>query len=615
MSDSEEVKSKLDIVEVIREYVPVKAVGVNFQAVCPFHNEKTPSFVISPDKQIWHCFGCGRGGDVFTFVMEKEALSFMEALRLLAPKANVTLKHENPEKFSKRNRVLDIMELAGKYYAHLLKTAPGYKAKEYLLERGLKEETIADWNLGYSPDSWSSLYDFLRQRPIVGSKYSDEEILAAGLIIKKEASTSGGRNYYDRFRDRIMFPIWDVNNNIVAFTARVNPEKEKTEKMGKYINSPQTEIYDKSRILFALNYAKNAIRKEDLAIVVEGQMDAIACHNHGFVNVVASSGTALTTEQITLIKRFTNNLALAFDMDDAGQMAADRGIKEALAQNMNLKVITLPYGKDPDDCLKNNPDDFKKAVEEAKPMLEYYFGKISADLDLEKLDNKIIVRDKMFAMIDLVFNDSEQGYWLKKTSEELDFSEPDIREEFKKYQKAKKPDFARAGMKNNLPGAPIIRPLLREELLSELFLALIIKFPEFIAYSLESLDPSQTYPEENSRFYKTLIIYYNKSTLFDYDNFNKYLEENEPGLEKLLNKLILLGEKDFYAHNQEEAKSEITKIVMELKKYSYQKKIKKLEKAMVAAEREGNQEIGGGEKMEQLMSELKSATDELKKLI
>jgi DNA primase len=614
MSDSEEVKSKLDIVEIIREYIPVKAVGANFQAACPFHNEKTPSFVISPDKQIWHCFGCSRGGDVFTFVMEKEGLSFIETLRLLAPKAGVILKHENTEQHSKRSRLLDIMEIAGKYYSHLLKSNTGQKAKEYLIARGLKEETIEDWRLGYSPDSWSSLYEFLKQRPKTGNKYSDEEILAAGLAIKKD-TTGSGRGYYDRFRDRIMFPIWDVNNNVVAFTARVNPEKEKTEKMGKYINSPQTEIYDKSRILFALNKAKQAIRKEDFAIVVEGQMDAIACHNHGFINTVASSGTALTTEQITLIKRFTNNLTLAFDMDSAGQMAADRGIKEALAQNMNLKVLTLPYGKDPDDCLKNNPADFKKAVEDASPMLEYYFEKISAGLDLNELNNKIIIRDKMFEMINLVPNNSEQGYWLKRISEELDFSETDIREEFKKYQVKRKPDFANVYNKDVKPNMPISRPLVREELLSELFLSLIIRFPEFISYSLENLDPEQVCQVENSRFYKILIIYYNKATSFDYDDFHKYLTENEAGLENLLDKLTLLGEKDFYAYTQDGAKLEIIKIILELKKYSYHKKIKQIEKAIIATEREKNQEVGGGANMERLMEELKSATDELKKLI
>ncbi|MFA6417278.1 MAG: DNA primase [Patescibacteria group bacterium] len=614
MSDSEEVKAKLDIVEVIREYVPVKAVGANFQAVCPFHNEKTPSFVISPDKQIWHCFGCGRGGDVLSFVMEKENMSFIEALRMLAAKAGVVLKHENPEKTSKRSRLLDIMEIAGKYYAHVLKSPVGVKARDYLLARGLKSETIEDWRLGYSPDSWSSLYDFLRARPLIGKKYTDEEIMAAGLIIRKEQAGSG-RNYYDRFRDRIMFPIWDVNNNIVAFTARVNPEKEKTEKMGKYINSPQTEVYDKSRVLFALNKAKGVIKKMGYAIVVEGQMDTISCHNHSFDNVVASSGTALTTEQVTLIKRFTNNLILSFDMDDAGQMAADRGIKEALAQKLNLKVITLPYGKDPDECLKNNPADFKQAVLDAKPMLQYYFSKVSADLDLNKLENKMLVRDKMFEMIGLVEDKPEQGYWLKKISEELDFSETDIREEFAKWQANKRPEASRGATTSSNQDAPGIRPLVREELLSELFLSLIIKFPEFISYSLDSLDPDQVYPTENVRFYKTLIIYYNKSASLDYNDFRQYLTENEEGLDSFLDKLILLGEKDYYAHTPEEAKSEIIKVIMELKRYFYQKKIKSLEKEIAVAEKNEVSEVGGGEIMARLMSELKNSAEELKKLI
>lgn len=601
MGQAEEIKSKLDIVEVIREYTPVKAVGANFQALCPFHNEKTPSFVISPDKQIWHCFGCGRGGDVFAFVMEKESLGFMETLRLLAPKAGVVLQYENPETYSKRNRLLDILELAGKYYAHILNNPTGKKAKEYLVARDLKDDIIRDWNLGYSPDAWSNLYDFLKARPLTGKKYTDEEILAAGLSIRKE----GGRGYYDRFRDRIMFPIWDVNNNLIAFTARINPAKEQTEKMGKYINSPQTEVYDKSRVLFALNKAKTAIRKEDLAIVVEGQMDAISCHQHGFNNVVASSGTALTTEQVTLIKRFTNNVALAFDMDKAGQMAADRGIREVLAQDLNLKIIILPNGKDPDECLRNNPDDFKDAIKNAKPMLEYYFEKISAGLDLEILDNKTKVRDQMFIMIDLVSNQTEQGYWLKTISEELGFSESDTREEFKSWKgeqknsgavKAKKPE-VRSEYRS------------REERLAELLLSLIVKFPDFIGYTLSNLEPEYLASEEKIRFYKSLIIYYNKTAALDYADFRLYLEGEGENDEKILDKLILLGEKDFYSFEPGEAKSEIIKIIVELKKYGCQKKIKKLEKLIAQAEKDGRQSD-----LEILMGELMNLTDEIKKI-
>ena len=604
MSQAEEIKSKLDIVEVIREYIPVKAVGANFQAHCPFHNEKTPSFVISPEKQIWHCFGCGKGGDVFAFVMEKESLGFMETLRLLAPKAGVTLHYENPESYSQRNRLLDVLELAGKYYAHLLGGTGGEEARDYLVKRALTEETISTWQLGYSPDSWDSLYKFLKTRPLTGVKYSDEEIFLAGLSVKKEAGAAGGRGYYDRFRDRIMFPIWDVNNNLIAFTARINPKKEKTEKMGKYINSPQTAVYDKSRVLFGLNKAKTAIRKEDLAIVVEGQMDAISCHQHGFNNVVASSGTALTTEQVALIKRFTSNVALAFDMDAAGQMAADRGIREVLAQELNLKVIILPQGKDPDECLRQQPEDFRQAILNAKPMLEYYFEKISADLDLEKLDNKIKVRDQMFAMINLVSNQTEQGYWLKKVSEELGFSENDMRAEFTTW-KGKQKNIA---MKTVAPKTtPKEGDSSREEKLAELFLALLLKFPELIGYALSSLEPENVKTANQSQFYNHLIIYYNKTASLDYSQFRSYLEEQLTELEKMLDKLILLGEKDFYSLDVSQAKTELIKIISELKKYGYQREIKQLEKQIALAEKDSNPE-----ELNRLMTTLKNLTEEIK---
>jgi DNA primase len=611
MSDSEEIKAKLNIVDVIREYVPLKAAGANFQALCPFHNEKTPSFIVSPDKQIWHCFGCGRGGDIFSFIMEKEGFDFIEALHFLAAKAGVELKNDNPQRRSQRNRLLDIMELSGKYYAHILNSSVGQKAKKYLLKRGLKEEIISSWQLGYSLDSWSSLYDFLRQHPKTGKKYTDEEITAAGLIIKKD-NIFHGRQYYDRFRGRIMFPIWNVANNLIAFSARVSPDKEKTEKMGKYINSPQTKIYDKSKIFFALNKAKSAIKEQDLAIVVEGQMDAISCHNHGIENVVASSGTALSTDQIALIKRFSNNIALAFDMDKAGQNAVDRGIKEALAQGLNVKIITLPQGKDPDECLRYNPADFKEAVKAAEPMMEYYFKKISFDLNLEELDNKIKVRDKMFAMIALLNNKVDKGYWLKRMSEKLDFSETDIREEFVKITNR---DFKKSIVYELSSEAKTVKdklkPLSREEMLSELFLALIIKFSELFNYGLENLDPEQVHGQEKIELYKFLIIYHNKTAVFSYDDFRYHLSDKVE-LEKLLNRLILLGEKEFYSHSPEEARQELIKVILELKRHNYRKRIKALEKELSLLEKSADNEE---EKIVEIMTEIKSLTEGLKKLI
>jgi DNA primase len=553
--------------------------------------------VISPDKQIWHCFGCGRGGDVFTFVMEKESLSFVEALRLLAPKAGVVLQYEKSDNYAKRNRILDILELSSKYYHHVLQAQAGAKALAYLLQRGLDQETINDWQLGYSLDAWDSLYKFLRARPLVGPKYTDEEILAAGLISRKES----GRTYYDRFRDRLMFPICNVNGNVIAFTARVNPTKEKTEKLGKYINSPQTEVYDKSKVLFGLPQAKAAIRQTDLAIIVEGQMDVIACHQHGFKNVVASSGTALTLEQITLLKRYTKNIALLFDMDDAGQLAADRGIKEVLSQELNLKMIVLSGYKDPDECLQKNPEDFRLAIQEAQPMLQYYFNKVSSNLDLNSLDNKRQIRDKMFAMIDLVSNQTEQGYWLKKIGEDLGFNELDVRAEFTKWHNAASvvKDREHSSAAQPVRGQESTE-LNRDDKLSELLLAILLKFPELINYSSNNLEPD--YLKANlAKFYKEFIIYYNKTSSLDYENFRLYLEENYPGEEVFLDKLVILGERDFYDYDYAQIKPELANIIKELQKYGKQRLTQQLQQAITRAEKAGQTE-----EVASLMNDLKN---------
>ena len=306
MQPSEEIKSKLDIVEVIRDYIKLQQAGANWRAQCPFHREKTPSFMVSQERQIWHCFGCGKGGDVFSFVQDIEGLSFVEALRLLAPKAGVTLKRQDPKLVSQRNRLLDIIDLSRRYFHKLLMESPSAKmAREYLAGRGLKTEDLEEWQIGYSPDSWDTILNFLKSRG-----YKENEIFLAGMVIKGQNRPG----FYDRFRGRIMFPINDVNGNTVAFTARVSPEKEKEEKMGKYINSPQTQVYDKSNILFGLDKARMEIKKADKVILVEGQMDAITAYVNDFKCVVASSGTALTEEQVKILKRYTNNLIISYDI-------------------------------------------------------------------------------------------------------------------------------------------------------------------------------------------------------------------------------------------------------------------------------------------------------------
>lgn len=598
MSDAEEIKTKLDIVEIIKDYIQVKAVGVNFQALCPFHREKTPSFVISPDKQIWHCFGCGKGGDVLSFVQEMESLSFPDTLRLLAPKAGVTLSQHSKKEYSRRARILDCLDaITTQYQFWLDNDEIGRKMKQYLFKRGFNEKSLETWRVGYSPEKWTASLDYLR-----GKDFKDEEIFAAGLAGRSDRGTA-----YDRFRDRITFPIQDVSGAVIAFSSRINPEKEEKISSAKYINSPQTEVYDKSRVLFALDKAKKAIKDRGFAIIVEGQIDAIACHEHGFSNTVASSGTALTEAQLLLLKRFTKNIALCFDMDQAGQLAADRGIKEAMRLDINIKIISLAEQyKDPDECLRSSPEDFKQAVINSQPVMEYYFDKVKADKDLQKVADKKEVAKLMLEMLSKMTNRIEQDYWLKRLSENLDISEQALRESLPQQ---KKMHYKERVVTKDVDVPPESLEISREERLSEILLALLLKSPDFIIYSSSHLEPDDISGDANKQFYKNLIIYYNKFAVLDYESFCLYLKNQDDGSFNLCGALALLGEKDYYNYDANQLKSEITKIILELKRFSLKRKIKKLQDKIASAEASGD-----NENLHNLMLDLKNSSDELNNL-
>jgi len=628
MDQVEEIKSRLDIVEIIREYIPLKPAGINFRALCPFHREKSPSFIVSPEKQIWHCFGCGRGGDVFSFIMEIEGLGFAEVLRDLAPRAGVTLKRQDPKLTSQRNRLLDIMETAVNYYHKALDREEAKSVRQYLAGRGLKEETIESWQIGYSPDSWDDLINLLK-----GKGYTENEIFLAGLSTKKDNSSK----FYNRFRNRIMFPIFDINGAAVAFSARVRPEKEGDPstgsgqvKMGKYINSPATMIYDKSRILFGLDKAKMAIKNEDSAIVVEGQMDIITAHQNDFKNVVASSGTALTGEQVKLLKRYTDNIALGFDMDQAGQMAADRGVREAMAAEMNIKIIIISSGKDPDECIRNNREDWVTAVAEAKPIMQYYFNKIFSGLNLEEVGDKRRAVKEILPILAKLGNKIEQDFWLKKLAEKIEVEENILRETLMKLGKKELRRPAGQELKRETEDSGLRKS--REEMLSELMLALVIRFPNLLAYIVDHIQPDQIAGSASKLFYRDLIIYYNnvigggneagEARIFskiNYDDLKKWFAENSSPLFspedegntqlKLLDRLVLLGDKDFYDLDEEKAKGETMKIIMALKRSYLIRRMKEIEKTIAHCEAEGE-----GEKAGEMMEELKILSDEMREV-
>jgi DNA primase len=438
MSDSqiEEIKNKLNVVDVVGSYVKLTKTGANYRGVCPFHSEKKPSFFVSPARQVWHCFGCGLGSSIFDFVMKIEGVEFGDALKILAAKAGVELKRENPQLKTERNRLYEICDLACSFFEKQLgNSAFGKEAKEYLLKRGIKEETIKKWRLGYSPDTWQALSDFL-----VGRGYTREEIVKAGLAVKSEK----GNNPYDRFRGRIIFPIFDLNSQVIGFGARVFKEIDNKE-TAKYINTPQTLLYDKSNVLYGINYAKLAIRKNNQCVLTEGYTDAIMCHQAGFENTVAVSGTALTSRHLNTLKRYSDNLLLAFDMDLAGDTATKRGINLAQSQGFNIKVIdTYSGAKDPAEIILENPENWQASLEKVRTIMDFYFDSAFTKFDKNNPQEKKEIGKIILPAIKRLQNKIEQSHWVQKLAEKLGVSQEAVLGELKNvkpdsvYAQAKK---------------------------------------------------------------------------------------------------------------------------------------------------------------------------------
>jgi len=614
MSHSDEIKAKLDVVDILGEYISLKAAGSNFRGLCPFHNEKTPSLMVSPDKQIWHCFGCGKGGDLISFVMGMEGLDFVEALKFLAPRAGVTIDDKNFSDNSQKNRLLQIMEFSRKYYHFVLKSAKANqemmkKIKEYLAGRGLDEEAIDFWQIGYSLDSYDDLLNFLRSKG-----FRDDEILSAGVTFKSERG-----KHFNRFRDRIMFPINDISGNTIAFTARVNPFVLNDKDMGKYINSPQGLIYDKSKILFALDKAKTAIREKDEIVLVEGQMDAISCHNAGFKNVVAVSGTALTTAQLALIKRYTKNIVLAFDQDSAGASATDRGVNEALKSDFKLKVASFPMGKDPDEIIRENPEVFKKGLEEASDIMRYYIDREFKGVNMDDLNQKIKATQKVLEIIAKLYNKVEQDFWIKELLALTKVDEVFLREELNKIIKKEDKNVTRSSSYKKAGGPNSLSNFFEQnenlswvDKLMENLLSLLLKFNDHFPYASNNLDPSFV-SGRYLEFYNYSLIYYNKSKKIDYPGLLSFLsEEQREDLCEALKKIALIS--DFYTEQEEfsadKAKEEIIKNILEIKRTFFKEAIKtENDKLMLAEKKSSENDIT------ESLNKIKNLNDELKKIM
>lgn len=443
----DEIKSRLDIVEFISAYAPsLKKAGRTYKGLCPFHAEKTPSFIVFPETQTWHCFGaCGAGGDIFGFLMRREGYDFAEALKVLADKAGVLLHERSAEALETdkiRRRLLEIMSAAATFFYEQLTAVPeGAFAREYIAGRGLSQATIHRFQLGYAPNQWDALKLHLLKKG-----YAEPDLVSAGLLVVKEDGSAG----YDRFRDRFMVPIRDVQGDVIGFGARALHEGQ----VPKYLNSPQSALFDKSATLFALDVAKNAIREGGQAVIVEGYMDALQAHERGFTNVVAEMGTALTEAQLHLLKRFTSRFVLALDADTAGSAATLRGInvaRESLSQenvpvptaggliryenrlDADIRIAALPPGKkDPDDVLKEGPQAWQAVIDQAAPLVDYYIKAVTAGLDLTTAKGKTAAVQAIMPILQELKNPVEQNNYLLELARLVKIEERTLRAELQR---------------------------------------------------------------------------------------------------------------------------------------------------------------------------------------
>lgn len=416
MSDVDTIKERLNIIDVVSEYVRLQKTGTNWKACCPFHQEKTPSFTVSEEKQVWHCFGCSRGGDIFSFVMEIDGLNFRETLMRLADRAGITLSVglSSEREMNNKKKMHEILELATRFYEKQLWSGMGKNvAKTYLSTRGLQDETLKTFRIGYAPDGWRNLSAFLMKRGC-----DQRNIVATGLVIQKsplEGDAGLPKGIYDRFRNRVIFPVMDHLGHVVGFSARSLLGEE--EKQAKYINTPETELYHKSAILYGIAQAKNALKEKNRAILVEGNMDVLAAHQEKCHNVIAVSGTALTEQHLSIVRRYAERVTLCFDRDEAGAKATVRSAESCFANDIAVTIVQVPSGKDIADFVKEHPGKLQDVLEKELPAMEYFIAQAKELHDCSQPQEQKKAIDFVFARLLHFRNPIEQMQWIKRCAE------------------------------------------------------------------------------------------------------------------------------------------------------------------------------------------------------
>lgn len=580
MDDVEKVKAKIDIVELVESYIPLKKAGRNFKSPCPFHNEKSPSFVVSPDRQIWHCFGCQKGGDIFTFVEEYEHTTFSDALKFLAGKAGIklTTSEARTEIDRKRDLIYTLNNLAAQYYSYILfEHAVGKDAREYVLNQRKQPEALLKlFGMGYAPSSGNSLVNFLLKK-----NFKPQELVDAGL-----AFSQGGRTV-DFFRHRIMFPITDPRGNIIAFSGR----SLDAEQMPKYVNTKETLLYKKGETVFGLNLARDEIKKQGSVIIMEGEFDVISAHREGIGNVVAVKGTALTPEQIELLRRYAQKLVFCFDTDPAGTSAQRRSIQLIENAGIVATVIVLPTGKDPDELLASDPVAFKQAVKKDVHIYDFIIDSAVSQFDSTTVEGKRDIMDKTVPYLSAIENEVIKEHYMKKLAVSLDTSIESITRQIQKAQKIK-------------PKESLTPPtkLSKEEALPQYLLSLLLSSKNLIEDTRLADTVLDQVPLTHVAYDKLfqLLKAHVESGDTSLDNFSKTLPA------ELLQSYDTAYIAPLNEYDEKELSAEIKKASSEQKKIAVKKRL-----AQIMEEMDGLDNAKGQERLDALSEEAKNLTAKL----
>jgi len=581
-----QVRERIDLVAFISEYIPLKKAGRNFKGNCPFHSEKTPSFVVSPERQIWHCFGCQKGGDAFTFLMEYEHIEFSESLRYLAKKAGITLisKGFDNQTSSKKDVFYTLNHLSAEFYHYILtKHNAGKKALEYLLDnRKINKKLVETFKLGYAPTVGTILSTYLMNK----KGYKKEDLIDSGL-----SSERGGR-VMDFFMNRIMFPLSDHRDNILGFSGRALNDFT----LPKYINTKDTLVYQKGSHFFGFNIAKDEVRKQNHVILVEGEFDVLSCFSEGFSNTIAIKGTALTESQVALISRFAQKVSLCFDMDKAGQDALKRSLPILEKYNITTTVIALPNGKDPDESIKKDPYVFKKAIKEDIHVYDYLLAKALSDFDKDLAEGKKIITDLLLPFFSQISNEIVKEHYLRKLSSELDTSyDSIIKEADKRTTKLSAPLEPVSVVKDKRS---------RIEILEQYLVSLIIQSeaaPTLVGQVVAILEESISKERAYQKILYQLLSYFEKSNVFDSAAFAHLLPKE---LVSAYDTCYLLPLPKFEV--TQKYTDEVLNTARELKKLYLRSRIKQMTDTIKQKEKESENTEGLQQELSTLVTKLSS---------